>query len=299
MDGIACGFDRDVKSKEQQCPCAAVCATRGSSASTLVSYTTSAPCFFSSRCSTALALCFKAATASFRMRIMNSFCSQRHLKEKTVFRRDFIQSVKKDLSTMVSNLPDENKLPLSKITSFKGFQTMPAPPGTEMQQDAAGFTSAALEKEPEWQTKETSWQELKMWLEEKEKDLIKEKSKISQEKRLVMQQDKILEDMQIKISHLEEQLKHPELIGLPQEKKVENCPCFLTLKIQKSVTSYLRKISLYLGICLWLLDRLLLHTGRLCVTLALFSKHVPDPAWVNGILSRIFHQYNRSYLWPH
>ncbi|XP_065521447.1 uncharacterized protein LOC136007529 isoform X4 [Lathamus discolor] len=193
MDGIACGFDRDVKSKEQQCPCAAVCATRGSSASTLVSYTTSAPCFFSSRCSTALALCFKAATASFRMRIMNSFCSQRHLKEKTVFRRDFIQSVKKDLSTMVSNLPDENKLPLSKITSFKGFQTMPAPPGTEMQQDAAGFTSAALEKEPEWQTKETSWQELKMWLEEKEKDLIKEKSKISQEKRLVMQQDKILE----------------------------------------------------------------------------------------------------------
>ncbi|XP_062478281.1 uncharacterized protein LOC134165468 [Pezoporus occidentalis] len=200
---------------------------------------------------------------------------------------------------MVSNLPDENKLSLSKITSFRGFQTTPAPPGTELQQDAAGFTSAALKKEPEWQTKETSWQELKTWLEEKEKDLIKEKNKISEEKRLVMQQDKILEDMQMKISHLEEQLKHLELIGPPQGKKVENCPCSLTLKMQKSTTSYLRRISLYFGISLWLLGKFLLHTGRLCITLALFVKHVPDPTWVNWILSRIFHQYNRSYLWPH
>ncbi|KAM9575382.1 uncharacterized protein ACIB01_003251 isoform 1-T1 [Guaruba guarouba] len=115
---------------------------------------------------------------------------------------------------MVSNLPDENQLPFRKITYFRGFQTMPAPPGTEMQQDAASFTSATVKKEPEWQTKETSLQELKTWLEEKEKDLIKEKKEISEEKGLVVLQDKILEDMQIKISRLEEQLKRTELIGL-------------------------------------------------------------------------------------
>lgn len=74
----------DMKHREVQlhCACAAVCAARGSAASPLISYTISALCFFSSRCSTALALLFKAATASFRMKLMNNFCSQRHVKVK-------------------------------------------------------------------------------------------------------------------------------------------------------------------------------------------------------------------------
>ncbi|KAM4657342.1 uncharacterized protein AAGF69_008549 isoform 2-T3 [Amazona ochrocephala] len=168
-----------------------------------------------------------------------------------------------------------------------------------MQQDAASFTSATTKKELEWQTKETPLQNLKTWLEEREKDLIKEKNQILEEKGLVMQQDKILEDMQIKISHLAEQLKQVEPIGLPQGKKVENCPCSRTPKIQKSTGHYLRKLTLYFGIFLWLLDRLLLSTDRLCIALVLFSKHGPEPTWLDWILNGIFHQHNRSYLWPH
>ncbi|KAM4658334.1 uncharacterized protein AAGF69_009031 [Amazona ochrocephala] len=148
-----------------------------------------------------------------------------------------------------------------------------------MQQDAASFTSATTKKELEWQTKETPLQNLKTWLEEREKDLIK--------------------DMQIKISHLAEQLKQVEPIGLPQGKKVENCPCSRTPKIQKSTGHYLRKLTLYFGIFLWLLDRLLLSTDRLCIALVLFSKHGPEPTWLDWILNGIFHQHNRSYLWPH
>ncbi|KAM4657344.1 uncharacterized protein AAGF69_008549 isoform 3-T4 [Amazona ochrocephala] len=106
-------------------------------------------------------------------------------------------------------------------------------------------------------------------------------------------------DMQIKISHLAEQLKQVEPIGLPQGKKVENCPCSRTPKIQKSTGHYLRKLTLYFGIFLWLLDRLLLSTDRLCIALVLFSKHGPEPTWLDWILNGIFHQHNRSYLWPH
>lgn len=91
-----------MKFKEQQCPCAAVCATRGSSASILISYTTSAPCFFSSRCFTALALCFKAATASFRTAIKNNFCSQRHFKVRIKDKVRILTEDQLDVITMLS-----------------------------------------------------------------------------------------------------------------------------------------------------------------------------------------------------
>ncbi|KAM7124083.1 uncharacterized protein J5F26_001884 [Ciconia maguari] len=129
--------------------------------------------------------------------------------------------------------------------------------------------------------------------------------------------------MQIKISHLEEQLKHPELIGLKiskqlrnriealgagssqQGEKVDNCPSSPTQKTamvkltQKSMTSYLKKFCFCLGNSLWLFGRLLLHSGCSCITLVLLYKHLSDATWICWLLNRISHQYHKSWLWPH
>ncbi|XP_066848398.1 uncharacterized protein [Anser cygnoides] len=194
---------------------------------------------------------------------------------------------------MVSQFHAENKQPLSKNRHFKSFQTSPVPPRTEMgQKDVVDSTSAKLKKELEWQVEEISefheyklhrhqqvpcledirhlkvcLQKLMKGIEEKERDIIKEKREILEERELVLQQDNILKDMQIKISHLVEQLKNSELIGLKlskqlrnqiealgagssqQEEKVDNCTSSPTQKTtmvkqtQTSMTGYLKKLS--------------------------------------------------------
>ncbi|KAJ7421550.1 hypothetical protein BTVI_17789 [Pitangus sulphuratus] len=160
-----------------------------------------------------------------------------------------------DLSKMGSELLDENKQPISENQNVESFQTSAVPPAAEMgQKGVEGFTSTTDKKESEWQKEKACLQESLRRLEEKTKDFTKAKSKILEERELVISQDKVLEGMQIKIKHLHKQLKHPELIGSPERKEVDNCPSSLTQKIamvkltQKSMTDYLKKFRFYLGL---------------------------------------------------
>ncbi|XP_027531486.1 uncharacterized protein LOC113964016 [Neopelma chrysocephalum] len=223
---------------------------------------------------------------------------------------------------MGSELLDENKQPISENQHVESFQISPVPSATEMgQKDVEGFTSTTGKKEPECPTEETALfheykllkhqqvpcpedinnlkaclQESLRRLEEKTKDFIKAKSKILEGRELVVSQDKVLEGMQIKIKHLHKQLKHPELIGSQERKEVDDCPSSLAQKItmvkltQKSMTDYLKKFRFYLGKCVRLLVRHLLHCGCSCLTLLLVYKHLPDAIWTYQLLDSICHQ---------
>ncbi|XP_021139902.1 uncharacterized protein LOC110357134 isoform X2 [Columba livia] len=209
---------------------------------------------------------------------------------------------------MVSKPLDENKQSLSENRHFKSFQTSPVPPRTDKRQkDVTSFTSATTKKELDWQTGEISSfheyklhkhqhvpcledisnlkmhvQKLARKLEEKEKELLKEKSEILEERVLVIQQDKILEDMQIKIRHLEAQLKNRELIGLKMSKKLWN---------------QIEPLGEGSRNFLWLFGKIVLHSGCSCITLAFFQKC--GGTWVYWLLNRISQQYYGSWAWPH
>ncbi|XP_013049782.1 uncharacterized protein [Anser cygnoides] len=250
---------------------------------------------------------------------------------------------------MVSQFHAENKQPLSKNRHFKSFQTSPVPPRTEMgQKDVVDSTSAKLKKELEWQVEEISefheyklhrhqqvpcledirhlkvcLQKLMKGIEEKERDIIKEKREILEERELVLQQDNILKDMQIKISHLVEQLKNSELIGLKlskqlrnqiealgagssqQEEKVDNCTSSPTQKTtmvkqtQTSMTGYLKKLSSCLRNSLWQIGRLLLHSGCSFIVMLLFYKYLSDFTWICCLLKSISQKYFKTCAWPH
>eukprot|EP00075_Anas_platyrhynchos_P005502 XP_012959061.1 uncharacterized protein LOC106018394 isoform X3 [Anas platyrhynchos] len=241
-----------------------------------------------------------------------------------------LKSVKTDLGKMVSQFHVENKQPLSENRRFKSFQTSPVPPGTEMgQKDLVGSTSAKLRKELEWQVEEISeFYEYKLHRHQQVPCLedirhLKEKREILEERELVIQQDNILKDMKIKISHLEEQLKNSELIGLKlskqlqnqievlgagssqQEEKVDNCTSSPTQKTsmvketQKSMTGYLKKISSCLRNSLWWIGRLLLHSGCSFIVLLLFYKYLSDFTWICCLLKNISQQYFKTCAWPH
>nr|XP_021139900.1 uncharacterized protein LOC110357134 isoform X2 [Columba livia] len=222
---------------------------------------------------------------------------------------------------MVSKPLDENKQSLSENRHFKSFQTSPVPPRTDKRQkDVTSFTSATTKKELDWQTGEiSSFHEYKLHKHQHVPCLedisnLKEKSEILEERVLVIQQDKILEDMQIKIRHLEAQLKNRELIGLKmskklwnqieplgegssQQEKVDSCCSSSSQKTWKSMIPYLKKFRFYLGNFLWLFGKIVLHSGCSCITLAFFQKC--GGTWVYWLLNRISQQYYGSWAWPH
>ncbi|XP_040401629.1 uncharacterized protein LOC121064357 isoform X2 [Cygnus olor] len=231
---------------------------------------------------------------------------------------------------MVSQFHAGNKQPLSKNRHFKCFQTSPVPPRTEMgQKDVVDSTSAKLKKELEWQVEEISeFHEYKLHRHQQVPCLedirhLKEKREILEERELVIQQDNILKDMQIKISHLEEQLKNSELIGLKlskqlrnqiealgaggsqQEEKVDNCTSSPTQKTtmvkqtQTSMTGYLKKLSSCLRNSLWQIGRLLLHSGCSFIVLLLFYKYLSDFTWTCCLLKSISQKYFKTCAWPH
>lgn len=226
---------------------------------------------------------------------------------------------------MDSKLLDENKQSLSENRHFKSFQTSAVPPRTKMgQKDVAGFTSPVGKEELDRQMKEIAvfheykflkhqhvlcsedinnlqvcLQEPLRRSEEKNKKLIKEKKTILEGQELVIQQEKILKDMKIKLNHLHEQLKLPELIGSKNSKelqipiealgagssqereKVDSCPSSSTQKTamvkQTQKSGYLKKFCFSLGNSVWLFVRYLLYCACLCLMLLLVYKHLPDP----------------------